>query len=218
MLKAIVSKELRETVGIALLALLAYACLVAGCVGWRMPLPLRFTYSAAIPFVADDFLVNFTVVAAALCLALGLRQSVAESIHGTWLFLFHRPADRRKIVVLKLVSGLSVYLLCSALPILAYAFWAASPGKHAGPFFWEMTIPAWQTYLLMPGLYLGAFLTGIRPGRWFGTRLLPAAAVALLLTLIYALPAWWILGLGALVVLEACLIGLILFVAIERDF
>jgi hypothetical protein len=189
MLKAIVSKELRETVGIALLALLAYAYLVAECVGWRMPLPLRFTYSGPIPFVADNFPANFTIVAAGLCLALGLRQSVAESVHGTWLFLFHRPADRRKIVVLKLASGLSVYLLCSALPILAYALWAASPGKHAGPFLWTMTIPAWQTYLLMPGLYLGAFLTGIRPGRWFGTRLLPAAAVALLLTLIYALPA-----------------------------
>ena len=36
-----------------------------------------------------------------------------------------------------------------------------------------MTVPAFQIWLLMPLVYLGAFASGIRPARWFGSRLLP---------------------------------------------
>ena len=37
-----------------------------------------------------------------------------------------------------------------------------------------MTGPAFQVWLLMPLAYLGAFASGIRPARWFGSRLLAA--------------------------------------------
>ncbi len=224
MLRAMIAKELRETAGIALLALLAYAYVVACHVGWRMPMQLGYT--TTVPFVSDPFVSYFTMVAAALCLALGLRQTVAESVRGTWLLLLQRPVDRRRIVAVKLATGLSLYLLCSALPILGYAWWAASPGKHAGPFAWEMTLPTWGTYVLMPALYLGAFLAGIRPGRWIGTRLLPAAAAGLLLGLIASMPTWWtygnglwwLSGLGAVLLLDACLTVVILFMAQVRDY
>ena len=39
-----------------------------------------------------------------------------------------------------------------------------------------MTAWAWQLWLCMPLVYLGAFLSGIRPARWFGTRLMPLVA------------------------------------------
>jgi hypothetical protein len=218
------SKELRETSGIVLLGLLAYAYVVAGYVGWQMP--MQYGDRSMVPFVTDDFAGNFNVVAVGLCLALGLRQTVAESAHGTWLFLLHRSLGRRQIIGVKLATGLGLYLLCSPLAILGYAWWAASPGKHAGPFFWETTLPVWQTYLSMPALYLGAFLAGIRPGRWFGTRLLPIAGVGVLLVLLSMVPAWWDLGAGAWCMvslaasslLDVCLMVLIVFTAEVRDF
>jgi hypothetical protein len=214
MLRAMLYKELRETGGIALLGLLWYLYLVAEAIGWNMP--MRFTGSSLVPFVGSQF--DITVAAGALCLALGLRQTVGESLRSTWLFVLHRPMDRRRIIAVKLATGLGLYLLLTPLPILAYALWAATPGKHASPFDWSMTLPTWQTYLLMSGLYLGAFLTGMRSGRWVGTRLVPVVGVGVLLVLIYQIPAWWIFGPAALILLEGCLVVSILFVTRTRDF
>ncbi len=67
-------------------------------------------------------------------------------------------------------------------------------------------------------LYLGAFLTGLRPGRWLGSRLLPIAAAGLLVAVIQYLPLWWVLGLGALVLLSAWLLACIFVVAKTRDY
>lgn len=109
MLRAMTAKELRETAGIALLALLAYAYVVAGYVGWNMP--VQIGYRTLVPFASDDFAAGFTQVAVLFCLALGFRKSVAESVRGTWLFLFHRPMDRRRIVAVKLATALVTELV-----------------------------------------------------------------------------------------------------------
>ncbi len=41
-----------------------------------------------------------------------------------------------------------------------------------------MTVPIWIGWFDMTLLYLGAFHTGIRPGRWYRSRLLPLVAAA----------------------------------------
>jgi hypothetical protein len=74
---------------------------------------------------------------------------------------------------LKLLIGLMLYFICGAGVIVFHALRAATPGVHAAPFFWWMTVPWWQWLLLPPFLYLVVFLIGIRPARWYGTRLLP---------------------------------------------
>jgi hypothetical protein len=79
-----------------------------------------------------------------------------------------------------------------------------------------MTLPAWTAWLAISAVYLGAFLTGIRPANWLGTRLAPLVAALGLAILCSAAPvaiAW-----PLLIVLDALLIGLILYVARERDF
>ena len=58
------------------------------------------------------------------------------------------------------------------------AVWAATPGTHASPFEWSMTVPIWIGWFAMTILYLGAFHTVVRPGRWYRSRLLPLAASA----------------------------------------
>jgi len=90
--------------------------------------------------------------------------------------VLHRPVSRRSIYLTKLITGLIAYLLCGAAPILLYAFWAATAGTHASPFDWSMTLSVWSTWLATITVYFGAFLAGIRPAAWIGTRLAPLAA------------------------------------------
>jgi hypothetical protein len=118
----------------------------------------------------------------------------------------------------KLLIGAGLYLVCGALPILAYAWWALTPGKHASPFYWSMTLPAWKIWITMTGVYLGAFLSGIRPARWIGTRLLPLAAAGVLVFLIQFVPIWWILGLACIALLDAVLVANVFFVIETRDY
>jgi hypothetical protein len=217
MLKALVYKELRESLWIAAIALAAYLYFVIG--EMRLPLlPWMGGTGSAIPFIGDGFLNSFVMVSAALAIGLGLRQSVAESVRGTWLFLLHRPALRWKLVGLKLATGAAVYLLCAAVPILIYAWWAATPCTHASPFDWSMTLPCWQGWISISAVYFAAFLVGMRPARWFGSRLFPLFGAAVLAAILQALPWWWIFGLGGVLALDAWLIAGVLYTARTRNY
>jgi hypothetical protein len=82
-----------------------------------------------------------------------------------------------------------------------------------------MTEPAWRMALLMPLLYLGAFLSGLRPARWFGTRLLPLVAAVTVLSLLGGvLPWWWAVSFPVTVALYGLLIANTCFVARVRDY
>src|SRR5262249_28843399 len=146
------------------------------------------------------------------------RQSVWESARGTYLFLLHRPRQRAAIFLLKLAIGVGVFVLCASLPILLHAAWAAMPGRHPSPFVWSMTGSARQLVLEIPLLYLGAFLSGLRPARWFGTRLLPLLASAMIVVLMEMVPWWWLLGFPLVVLLYGLLAANICYVARVRDY
>ena len=89
---------------------------------------------------------------------------------------------------------------------------------------WSMTWSSWQAWFSMTPIYLGAFLVGMRPARWFGSRLLPLVGVGLLAYVIAQLMSellaitWWILGVTAIVVLDAWLIACVFYVARTRDY
>ncbi len=83
--------------------------------------------------------------------------------------------------------------------------------------------PAWMTWLAMTAVYLGAFLSGIRPAAWFGTRLAPLAASLIPLVVIALLSvtiaaSLWVLGLLVVAAFDVLLVVLILFVVQTRDF
>jgi hypothetical protein len=80
-----------------------------------------------------------------------------------------------------------------------------------------MTTPAFQIWLLMPLAYLGAFASGIRQARWFGSRLLPLVAMAVPGAFLYLLPYLWMTALP-LFALEAVLVSNILWEADSRDY
>jgi hypothetical protein len=208
-------KELRETAGIVLLALAAYVYAVTNLAGAQIP-PV-FLGEEGIPFVGGCFVAAFAMISGSLVVALGLRQSLGESYRGTYLLLLHRPESRQRLIGAKLLAGAGVYLILSVAPILAYGWWAATPGTHASPFEWSMTVPAWKVWIALVPLYLAAFLTGIRPAHWFGTRLAPLAAVGLLVALVQFVP-WWPVFALLVAALTAALTGNIFFVAKERDY
>jgi ABC-type transport system involved in multi-copper enzyme maturation permease subunit len=219
-MRALARKELREVLGIAAAALAAYLALVVNLMGarvfsWVPGIPAETT---EVPFVGTGFLAFFGCVSVVFAAALGFRQSALESSRGTFLFLLHRPVRREAIVLTKLATGVVVFVLCASVPILLYGAWAAVPGHHPSPFEWSMTAAAWQDVFLQPLVYFGAFLSGLRPGRWFGTRLLPLAGCLLLLLGLDALPRWWLLGFPLGLLAYGLLAANVCFVARARDY
>ncbi len=219
-MQALALKELREVLGITAAALAGYLALVASLMGARVFdwIPGMPGMTNEVPFVGQQFTTFFMYVSIAFALALGFRQSAWESAKGTYLFLLHRPISRNRIFLTKLAVGVGLLLGCGSLAILVYGIWAATPGHHPSPFEWSMTQPAWRLALLMPLVYLGAFLSGLRPARWFGTRLLPVVATWTLMIFLDALPWSWLLSIALGAVLSGLLITNVCFVARTRDY
>ena len=170
------------------------------------------------PGIAETTWTMFLPIAAALAIGLGFRQSVSESTHGTYLFLLHRPKSRLELIGTKLLTGTLVFLASMAAPLLIYAFWAATPGTHASPFEWSMTVPAWKAWYAFTIFYLAAFLSGIRPARWYGSRLFPLLALAPAALPLALFPGWRWAEPGVVVLIDAIVIYAILYVAQERDY
>jgi hypothetical protein len=218
-MRALLRKELREVLGIAAGALAGYLALVVSLMdgkvfNWVPGMPWG---TREVPFVGSEFATWFSLISVVFAVALGFRQSAWESSRGTYLFLLHRPLRRDTIFLVKVATGASVLLVCASLPIVLYGWWAAVPGHHAGPFEWSMSTGAWRFALLMLPLYLGAFLSGLRPARWLGTRLLPLAGAVLFLVGLYLMP-WWAVGLPLTVLLSGVMAANVCFVARVRDY
>jgi len=186
MIKALAIKELRESLGITVVAALVMAILF-----WNQISILSSSQDVGIPFVRDLFSSLSVAIAGGMAGYLGLKQTITESTSGTFSYLYSRPISRRRIILTKLSVGSLLVLSLITLSNLSYGVWAATPGNWAGPFQWSMTFDAWVWAGSLPLLYLGSFLSGIRPGRWFGTRLVPLAGAAVIVAIVVASPVWW---------------------------
>lgn len=219
-MKALAWKELREVFGITAIALGCYLALAVNVMGARVFdwVPGMPAGTNEVPFIGGSFTAFFTLISVVFAAALGFRQSAWESSRGTFLFLLHRPLRRETISLVKLAVGVAVLLVSASLPIVAYGSWARVPGHHASPFEWSMTGPTWRLTFLLPLLYLGAFLSGLRPARWFGTRLLPLVAAIVFLVLLNTMPWWWLAGVPLTLLLSTLLAATICFESQVRDY
>ncbi|QDU60949.1 ABC-2 family transporter protein [Planctomycetes bacterium Pan216] len=220
MIRALVLKELRETIGFASIALAVSLAIVNGLMGRTLlpsidVLPQRIH---VVPFAGGVFVAYLSYVVIPLAIALGYRQATRELGNGVYLFLFHRPIARSTLILTKLGVGIAVMLVVQAIPILLFGWWAATPGNHPSPFEWSMTRGAWQFMLFSPIVYAGAFLTGLRPGRWIGTRLLPLAASGLYFGVVMMVPDQWWLRIPVAAVFYGLLAVDIRAIASERDY
>lgn len=218
MARAIVFKELRESAALVAVAALLALYFLAEMTGWRLnPFANYYTRLETIPFVSDSLYNAVAFVGAGLAIALGLKQSAWEQHNGTYLFLLHRPISRSRLFRLKIAVGAVVSVAVPLLMVLAYALWASTPGAHDAPFRWSMTLPAWAGCLSLVVVYLGAFASGLRPARWFGTRLLPLA-VGGLATIFFNTPTPVVWSLPILLAAAAALAGTIAYEIQHRDF
>lgn len=198
MFKALALKELREAGWLALVAAGLHLAVVSNLIGLNLFtwLPMFPEKINELPFTGTSFTGPFALVGCVLAIALGFRQSAWEGMQGTYLFLLHRPVARSAIFATKIGVGMVLLLLVNCIPVLWFAAWAATPGNYPGPFEWRLTEPAWGWWCGFPLLYLGAFLSGIRPARWYGTRLYPLLASGMLLLVAEFLSPWWTICAG----------------------
>ncbi len=221
MLKALAIKELRESAAILGAAALAMLWTLGNVMGWRLtPFAIEDDATTSIPFYGGEFGPLLIFVGGSLAILLGMKQSAWENNSQQYYFLLHRPVSRQTIFLLKIACGMGCLLSLTMGPVLLYALWAATPGNHATPFFWGMTSNAWFTCLALPTLYLGAMLSGLRPARWLGTRLLPLVGtfIFLMLTVGCYSELSRPLGLLGLLILDIVLLRLILATAKQRDY
>ena len=217
MLKSLVWKETRELAPMAVLVVglqwgIAFAMRL-----WDRGLSVRGP--EVIPFIDGRFEYLVLVVAGLGAAMIGFRQASRESSRGTYLFLLHRPARRETLFGIKMVCGAAAVLLVGGLPLVLRALWAATPGTHASPFQWWMTLWTWVLLLQVPLFYLAGFLCGLRPGRWWASKALPIAAAIGAYVVLQGTGLYWPWGVLALCLLfEAALVVTILHVATTQDF
>jgi hypothetical protein len=80
-----------------------------------------------------------------------------------------------------------------------------------------MILPCVRVSLVLTIIYLAAFLSGIRPARWFGTRLLPLVCGMTAALFAAAIPWYWPSVAVAVVSVTALLVGILYFVE-NRDY
>jgi hypothetical protein len=219
MLASLAWKESREVAPLMALALVVQMYLLGAAIGVTF-IPYVDT-RGVIPFVNDFAGVLLVIVGGLAAIALGLWQTTRESSGGTFPFLLHRPVARETIFAAKLLTGLTAYLIVAGVPLALYTLWAATPRTHASPFYWSLAASNWGAVMGLPLVYLGAFLAGLRPGRWVGSRLLPLVGSGFA----WGMAQWlgmltgslWIGGL-ALAAVAVCLVTATFHVARTRDY
>ena len=213
MIRALVVKELRES---AAVVALAAAYILAELWGVRLH-PWSSAEPRGFSFFQDGFWDYLALLGPSLAIVLAMKQTQWEDAKGTFPYLLFRPTTRREIFLLKLAVGGALVAGVTALMILLHGVWAAVPGHQAFPFFWSMTIPSWQLWFTLPLVYSAAFLCGVRPGRWYGSKLLPLVGGGALALILCTQPWWWIALVGSALGSAMC-VGCALHVAATRDY
>ncbi|MBI2298851.1 MAG: hypothetical protein HYU66_07870 [Armatimonadetes bacterium] len=174
MWKAMLRKELRE-----LLPIIGLSAVALGWAAVWQPIRHVCQLYEHLWTGGDVFVLPLAYCGALLAAALGLRQTVGEDVHGTWLFVLHRPVPRMRIIAAKAAIGLMVLQAMTLAAMLAFFSWLAWPGANPAPFVWSYTGPAWLLWLVLPLVYAGALLGGLWRPSFHGSRLLPIAGAAL---------------------------------------
>jgi hypothetical protein len=116
--------------------------------------------------------------------AIAACQVFGEKVRQTWPLLVQLPIARERIILAKLLSGLTVYVIPLLALALLIVFRLSTPGVYPGPFSaWAASPLVWPSLAGMVVL-LAVFAASFRQARWFGTKwiLLICIAPGLLLS------------------------------------
>ncbi len=232
MWKAIWWKEWRETGWLLLIAAVLVFHSVGSTCGWSPlgaldPFGLSqnfdlFRSGQTFPFRGESPPMLAMCTLALFAIGLGLWQTLAESSRQTWLFLLHRPVPRERLLLMKWAYGAAGLVGLMALGLGIGLWLSARPGGRPAPFEWVSVIPWWQAFFATTLLYSAAFLVGLRPAAWRGSRLFPLAA-AFGMTVVFNVEtpaAWWWCGLMTLLMvgLHLTFLRLALIAGAGRDY
>ncbi len=196
-MKTLVSKEIRETIKLAVLgALCLTAMLVLSYYNFSAQMrelllgetDLRFPLQPLTGPEMRQNLMFFCVIFGGL---LGWLQGHHDRQQGLWGFLLHRPVTLVTLFLAKTIAGLSLYALAAGLPLLVYITWAITPGHVAAPYESAMLLPVLAFFLFGLPFYFAGMLVGLRPVRWFGSRLIPIGAAIVIAACATVLPEFW---------------------------
>jgi hypothetical protein len=175
-MKALIQKDLRENLKVALIGLVIFSLLavLAYQIGSAALAGLLAGRAAQINALQPLLSPNLLAEAAFLCpifgAALGWLQSRNEAHRDLWAFLIHRPVTRSEIFLGKTIAGLCLYALGAGLPFAILVAVARIPGRVAAPFEWAMVLPLFAFFLTGVAWYFAGFLTGLRQARWYASR------------------------------------------------
>lgn len=208
MLWALTKKELREHFPLAAIGL-AGGLFVAGLYArsgelypgysssllWRMlgaGSQSWFAYNELpVPIAYRSYLGKLGLVCYGLALLLGFLMSWKEEVKRTWHFLWHRPVRRGQVLGAKLLAGALLYLPAGAAPFAFLAYWCSVPGHFPAPWAIELIYPGVEVIARGYVVFLGAFLCGIRPAKWYATKFVPLIGMVVLLIASSQIPIWY---------------------------
>lgn len=174
---SILKKEIEENLPWAILGLLVvslafYSGLAEEGPGFLSLLGFsRSYYPSELPLLSRGLLPYTTAVYAIFGAALGMLQTIPESVRGTYPFLVHRPVRRGRLLLGKALAGAAMYSVAGGVPLLVAVIWVATPGHYAAPFRIAMAGAVFADFLCGLVFYLAGILAGVRRARWYGTRL-----------------------------------------------
>jgi len=221
MFKSMMRKELMETRAVIFFAGFLFALpLVIDAVAYHLDGYIAGDYRKMrwSPLLNSEIFQFLWIIPFGFAILLGFVQTLTDSFQGTWGYLLHLPPGRRWVISSKLLVGASAYLACNGLFLFGCLLNGFSRQTEVHPFQWSMINPYVQLMLIGLLIYLGTFLTGLRPARWYATRLLPLLGCMMLAWMFFALPQSWVYGLVPLALVCGLLVGLILYIGDTRDF
>jgi hypothetical protein len=226
----LILKELRSTAWVVALGAAAFGWFLSELFGVSTLLRGSFPRHPNIfPFVHAGWLMWFGLISASFAGGLGLVMSLNDGLRGTWQFVLFRPFSRRAYVAAKLLAGGVLTVVMVAVPAMIFLVWGAIPGHLLLPFDWSYAQPAAEACGWAVVIFLGGFLSGIRPASWWWSRLWPLGATVVLglwwwmvsfveeqfpAEFTPTVPQYW----GLCVIVSAMLVASILHVVDERDF
>ncbi len=180
MIRSLVIKEFWDLRGVIALGVVFHALLLANLLGMASYewLPMREPSELPFPSSFPLHLSIYTIFFAGLT---GLVQALSDGRGQRWLFVLPMPMRTENWILGKMAFGLGVWAVLGIGTFLLGILIVSTPGVFPAPFEWWMTRTGWYYLALAPFVYLGGFLSGIRPGSWFGTRLLPLLGSVMLL-------------------------------------
>ena len=164
---AIVWKELRSVVWVIALGAAAFGWFLSELLGVTTFTRAQFPSNENVfPLVQTGWLLWYGFISAAFAGSLGLVMSLNDGAHRTWAFVLFRPISRRAYIGAKLLTGGVLTLVMVAAPALVYLVWGATPGNLLMPFDGSYATPAIEACGWSVVVFLGGFLSGIRPASW----------------------------------------------------